>query len=51
MDFYISMALSIIFQVLKQAVKNKKSKSDMKSAFLKLRDQINVLYAGDRDFD
>lgn len=50
MDFYISMALSIIFQVLKQSVKNKKSKADLKAAFLKLRDQINALYADDEDF-
>ncbi len=49
-DFLISMALSIIFEVLKTVVKNAQSKGKMKAALLKLRNSINVAYSGDPDF-
>jgi hypothetical protein len=51
MDFYVSMALAVIFQVLKTVIKNPKSKADMKSACLKLRNSINAAYADDPDFE
>jgi hypothetical protein len=49
-DFYISMALAVLFQVLKQVVKNPKSKEELKKAMLKLRNAINTAYADDEDF-
>ncbi len=51
MDFYVSMALAIIFQVLKEVISNPKSKAQMKSACLKLRNTIEVAYADDPDFE
>jgi hypothetical protein len=49
-DYLESMALAIIFSVLKTVVKNAESKAKMKAAFLKLRNGINDAYAGDPDF-
>jgi hypothetical protein len=49
-DFWVGMALSVIFSVLKQSVKNPASKAAMKAAFLKLYTQIKALYADDPDF-
>lgn len=50
-DFWLPMALSIIFQVIKQSIKNPRAKADLKSAMLKLRNQINLMYVGDPDFE
>ena len=49
-DFFVSMALSIIFTTLKMVVKSDKSKAAMKAALLKLYLQIKAAYAGDPDF-
>jgi ABC-type uncharacterized transport system permease subunit len=49
-DYLISMALAILFSVLKQSVKNAQSKANMKAAFLKLFNAIKALYADDPDF-
>jgi len=44
MDFCISMAISIILTAIKQAVKNPEKAEELKRAFLKVRDQIDLLY-------
>jgi hypothetical protein len=49
-NFFVPMALSIIFQVLKLVIKNPSAKEEMKAACLKLRDSINAAYADDPDF-
>jgi len=48
--FSIDMALAVLFRVLKNAVKSKQAKKDMKQSMLKLRNAINDLYADDPDF-
>lgn len=50
-DYLINMALSIIFAVLKDVIKNKQSKKEMKSACLKLFENIKVAYNNDPDFE
>lgn len=50
MDYLVDMSLTILFSLLKKVVKNQHSKDEMKAAFLKLRNVINVTYAGDSDF-
>ncbi|MGH9492607.1 MAG: hypothetical protein ACRD2K_03820 [Terriglobales bacterium] len=50
-DFWVDMALAIVFSVLKQVVKNPGRKEALKKAFLKLRNTINAAYAGDSDFE
>jgi hypothetical protein len=49
-DYWIDMALAVLFSALKSAVKNTQSKVNMKKAFLKLYMAIKNLYAGDEDF-
>lgn len=44
MDFILSMAISVILAAIKQAVKNPEKAEELKRAFLKVRDQINILY-------
>ncbi len=46
-DFIESMALSVLFNVLKIVVKNPAKKEALKKALLKLRDQINSAYPDD----
>lgn len=50
-SFWVDMALSVIFSVLKQVIKNPGKKTDLKAAMLKLRNTINTVWAGDPDFD
>ncbi len=50
-DFWVDMALSVLFSVLKQVVKNPAKKAELKKAMLKLRDTINIAYGGDPDFN
>ena len=50
-NFWVPMALSIVFEVLKQSVKNPESKAKMRSAFLKLFIAIKTLYADDAEFN
>jgi len=47
MDFYVSMAISVILNVIKQAVTSKPKKAALKNALLKVRDNINLLYPED----
>lgn len=49
--FYIDLGISIVLSVIKQSVKNPKSKANLKAALLKVRNAINALYAGDEDFE
>ncbi len=49
-DYLVPMALAILFEVLKNVIKNPKSKAQMKAACLKLRNAINAAYNGDPDF-
>ena len=50
-EWLIPMALSIVFQILKDSVKNPASKAKMRAAFLKLFNAIKSLYSGDPDFE
>jgi len=50
-DFWVDMALAVLFSFLKQSVKNPASKATMKKAFLKLFMAIKATYAGDSDFE
>lgn len=49
-EYLIDLAFSIIFTVLRGSVKNPKSKEQFKRVFLKLRDQINLFYGDDSEF-
>jgi len=44
MEYLESMAISIILAALKIAVKNPEKAAGLKSALLKVRDQISLLY-------
>lgn len=44
MDFFLSMAISVILTSIKQAVKNPEKAEEIKRAMLKVRDQISLLY-------
>ena len=50
-DFYVDLGLSIVFSVLRVVIKNPGKKEEMKKALLKLRNQIELAYAGDPDFE
>ncbi len=43
-SFWVEMALSIIFAVLKQVVKNPTHKAELRRAMEKLRDTLLVVY-------
>jgi hypothetical protein len=49
-DYFIAMALSLLFELLKSVVKNPQSKANMKKALLKLFIAIRSAYANDPDF-
>ena len=49
-DFYVDLALTVLFSTLKTAIKNEERKASLKKAMLKLRNAINVAYAGDEAF-
>lgn len=49
-DFWLEMALSVLFATLKQIIKNPEKKADVKKAMLKLRNTIDVAYGDDTDF-
>lgn len=48
MDYFISMAISIVLAAIKESVKNPKKKQELQAALLKVRDQINMLYPEDK---
>jgi hypothetical protein len=45
------MAVSFVLSAIKISVKNPAKKAELKKVFLKIRNKINDLYAGDPDFD
>ena len=47
MDFFFSMAVSVVLTAIKQAVKNPEKAEELKRALLKVRDQIEALYPED----
>jgi len=50
MDMWIGMAASVILTAIKESVKNKTKKKELKAVLLKIRNAINDAYAGDKDF-
>lgn len=48
--FDVEIAFTVLLSVLKSTVKNKKKKAELKRAMLKLRNQINLIYGNDPDF-
>lgn len=50
MDYLIHMAIALVLAAINEAVKNPMRKAALKRAMLKVRNQINLLYAGDEDF-
>lgn len=49
-QFYLDLALSVLFRVLKNIITDAELKANMKKALLKLRDAINFAYGEDEDF-
>ena len=49
-DFWVEMAISVILAVLKQTVKSPEKKAELKKSMLKVRNNIDVVYADDEDF-
>lgn len=43
-DFLISMALSVLFQVLKVVIKNPSTKTELEAVFVKLHGAIEAAY-------
>lgn len=50
-DLLLNMGISFVLTAIKEGFKNPSKKEDLKKAMLKIRNQINLLYAGDPDFD
>ena len=50
-DLLINMGISFVLTAIKESFKNEASKAKLKAAMLKIRNQINLLYVGDPDFD
>ncbi len=49
-NYLVTMALSILFEVIKSLFKNPDSKEELRRAMLKLYNAIKAAYAGDPDF-
>ncbi len=49
-SFYFQLGLTVVFQLLRQVVKDPDSREKMKGILLQLRDTINAAYADDPDF-
>ena len=50
-DLLLNMGISFVLTAIKESFKNPAKKAELKKAMLKVRNQINLLYAGDEDFD
>lgn len=50
-SLFLDLAISTILSTIKSSFKNENSKAQLKRALLKVRNQINLLYAGDADFE
>jgi hypothetical protein len=46
-DYIITMGISIVLMLIKQAFKSEQAKAECKKALLKIRDNINLLYPGE----
>ena len=49
-SFYFQLGLTVVFQLLREVVKNVDSRAKMKETLLQLRDTINAAYADDPEF-
>lgn len=50
-NILFDLGISAVLTALKQSIKDPKKKSELKRVFLKIRNQINSLYANDPDFE
>jgi len=50
-NMLLNMGISFVLTAIKESFKNPAKKEQLKRAMLKIRNQINALYAGDADFD
>jgi hypothetical protein len=50
-EMLIDMGISFVLSAIKESFKNPAKKAQLKKAMLKVRNQINLLYAGDADFE
>lgn len=50
METWLPLAFSVLFEILKSSIKNPTSKKKWRTAFLKLRDAINLAYQDDEAF-
>jgi hypothetical protein len=50
-DYLISLALSVMFTLIKSVVKNQQSRIEMRKALLKLFISIRAAYPNDPDFE
>jgi hypothetical protein len=50
-DLLLNMGISAVLTALKESFKNPQRKEQLRKAMLKIRNQINLLYAGDADFE
>lgn len=48
-DFWVDMAFSIVFSVLRQVVKNPEKKKALARAFIKLRNAVTLAYPPEQD--
>ena len=49
-DLLLNMGISFVLTAIKESFKNPARKEELKRALKKVRDQINMLYATDPDF-
>ena len=49
MDYFVDMALAVLFGTLRQVVKNPEKKAALKKAMCKLRDALIVAYPPEQD--
>jgi len=49
-DWFIDLGLSVLFRLLKDAIKNQAKKAQWRRAMLKLRDAIELAYGDDEGF-
>ena len=50
MNFFFDMAVSVVLTVLKEVIKNKEKKAEVRKAMLKISNSIAAAYADDQDF-
>jgi len=48
-DYWLDMALSIVFSVVRATVKNKEMKEQLRASLVKLRDKLIMLYPLDEN--